>query len=161
MDFLFVLFFLVFIILSSNASTQSSNRTLGAFAAHECTGPRAYRQTRNAPPSSCSRAIIAGFPIDGSTGVFHHGGEHDYYRLPRTSIWDTCQVTVDLNSDLPRRGTWLEVWTMANTLSTACTYEGSSRPMSALTGGWINAGGMTVTMKRSAHVGNENTTATE
>ena len=60
-----------------------------------------------------------------------------------------CEVSVDLSEGVPVVGNWNQVWTMANTLSTACTYYRVARtPESAVTGGYIVANGLVVMMHR-------------
>ena len=73
-----------------------------------------------------------------------------------------CQVSVDLSEGHPAQGHWNEVWTMANTLSTACRYYRAARtPESAVTGGYIVANGLVVRMHKPLSVGNASEVAEE
>lgn len=135
------------------------NNTLASSARFACTERASFPLTRNGSPKNCARAIITGFPIELPVGQFHHGGPSDSFRLPRSHIEGDCQVTVDLIAEEPVRGSWNEVWTMVNTLSTACTYYGvHQEPTSAVTGGWISANGVIVGLQKPI-LGNETTVA--
>lgn len=69
-----------------------------------------------------------------------------------------CQVVVQLGFRVHEvRGSWNEIWTLANTLSTACTYHRNRSPESAVTGGSISAGGLVVSMGRPDDLGGNRT----
>ena len=71
-------------------------------------------------------------------------------------------MSVDLSEQLLVQGSWNEVWTMANTLSTACRYYRAARtPESAVTGGYIVANGLVVSMHKPLSVGNVSEVAEE
>ena len=116
--------------------------SLGATLAQlECTPAVPFHATRNGYPGNCARALVEGFPNGATIGQFHQGGPNNDFRLPRSHIVGDCQVTVDLNGVTSVQGSWLEVWTMANTMSTACTYYRSQQyPATAVTGGYIFGG---------------------
>ena len=69
---------------------------------------------------------------------------------------------MDLSQGAAVEGTWTEVWTMANTLSTACTnYRAARTPESAVTGGFIVANGLVIVMQKPLVVGNASHVADE
>ncbi|KAL8792030.1 MAG: hypothetical protein Q9195_005371 [Heterodermia aff. obscurata] len=159
--------FLVLLLTILNADTlaQPINTTVSSTShAHfACTGPQFAQVRRSGKPENCARAIIAAFPLGDTSDEFHHGLEgNPYFRLPRASIVGDCEVSVDLSEPAPVQGSWNEVWTMANTLSTACTYYRAARtPESAVTGGYIVANGLVVVMQKPLTVGNTSDVAAE
>ena len=69
---------------------------------------------------------------------------------------------MDLSEGAPVEGSWNDVWTMANTLSKACTYYRAARtPESAVTGGYIVANGLVVMMQKPVGVRNASLVAEE
>ncbi|KAL8683461.1 MAG: hypothetical protein Q9186_000616 [Xanthomendoza sp. 1 TL-2023] len=137
--------FLVFASLTAIVSAQS-------VAQFECTPRVLLRPTRNGKPSNCARALMSGFPNGPIVGQFHRFGELNAFRLPRKATVGDCEVTVDLNQVERVQGSWQEVWTLATTLSTACTYYISQQyPGTAVTGGFIHGGlgnGLSIIMGR-------------
>ena len=86
------------------------------------------------------------------------------FSLPKTSSYDTCVVTVDLNGGDPVQGSWPDVWTMASTLNTACMYWRNDQPSSVVTGGYIRGGqgnGLILTMGRPGRLSNESSPISE
>lgn len=125
-----------------------------------CIDREAFRQSRNGSPRNCARALMSSFPNSIVPGQFHHGTPDDTFRLPRASHVGDCQVTVDLNGGNPTPGSWQQVWTLTNTLSTACTYYKNSADLStAVTGGYVHAGqgkGLTIILaKPGTNMGND------
>ena len=69
---------------------------------------------------------------------------------------------MNLSEGLEVEGTWNEIWTMANTLSTACTnYRAARTPESAVTGGYISTNGIVIVMQKPDRVGNASHVAEE
>ncbi|KAL8756538.1 MAG: hypothetical protein Q9199_002864 [Rusavskia elegans] len=136
----------------------------GAVAQMECTPRVALRRTRNGNPGNCAKALIDGFPNGPLVGQFHRGGEANAFRLPRTKVVGDCQVTVDLNGVERVQGSWQEIWTLANTMSTACTYYINQQyAATAVTGGYVHGGqgnGLTVIIGRPQEMASHETGAT-
>ena len=131
------------------------NSTLSSSVRYDCLERASFRFTRSGSPKNCARAVIAAFPMETSLSQFHHGAPSDSFRLPISYISGDCQVTVDLDGGNPVPGSWNEVWTLANTLSTACTYyRVHQEPTSAVAGGWISANGVIVRLQKPI-MGNE------
>ncbi len=133
----------------------------GPIAHMECTPRVAMRRTRNGNPGNCAKALMDGFPNGPIVGQFHRGGEANAFRLPQTSIVGDCQVSVDLNGVERVQGSWQEIWTLANTMSTACTYYINQQYAStAVTGGYVHGGqgnGLAIFMGRPADLANSET----
>ena len=69
---------------------------------------------------------------------------------------------MNLSDNLQVPGTWNDVWTMANTLTTACTnYRAARTPESAVTGGYIAANGIVIRIQKPERVGNASRVAEE
>ncbi|KAL8846031.1 MAG: hypothetical protein Q9221_008844 [Calogaya cf. arnoldii] len=131
-----------------------------------CTERVALRRTRNGNPGNCAKALMEGFPSGPLVGQFHRYGEPNAFRLPRTNVVGDCQVTVDLNGVERVQGSWQEIWTLANTMSTACTYYINQQyAETAVTGGVVRGGqgnGLAVMMGRPREMAsNESATETE
>lgn len=136
----------------------------GPIARMECTPRVAMRRTRNGNPGNCAKALMDGFPNGPMVGQFHRGGEANAFRLPRTNIVGDCQVSVDLNGVERVQGSWQEIWTLANTMSTACTYYINQQyAATAVTGGYVYGGqgnGLAVFMGRPTDLANNETGVT-
>ncbi|KAL9025239.1 MAG: hypothetical protein Q9196_005903, partial [Gyalolechia fulgens] len=91
-------------------------------------------------PQNCAKALITAFPPYIQPGQFHHGLPNDAFQLPRVWSVGDCRVNVDLRGGENVEGSWEQIWTLANTLSLACTSYKSAIPVSAVTGGYIHAG---------------------
>lgn len=129
---------------------------------YECYKGTAFRpNTRNAAPKNCARALLAALPVGGELGDFHQGGEKDIFYLPRSGAAEDCQVVVDLErSGTPVRGSWTDVYVMANTLSVACAYRKMPGDSGFIaTGGKITANGLSVELVKwdGVNVGNAST----
>lgn len=58
-------------------------------------------------------------------------------------------MTVDMATDMPVLGTWASLWSVAQTLNTACTYyKTPNLPTSAVTGGKVDVHGVLITLER-------------
>ena len=90
--------------------------------------------------SDCALALTY-LPNGLTVGEFRRGREGGDFLLPKTSSRGECYVTVDLNGDQRVQGSWQEIWTLANTLITGCSYmRNPGDATSMATGGWIRAG---------------------
>lgn len=134
--------------------TQATAATL------TCAGSWSGRLT----PWHCDRALLLRFPNEAELGHFHHGGPADIFRLPWSASYGDCQVVVDMEGDIPIKGSWLQFWTLASTLSRACQVAVHSHDF--WRGGTVTAGpgdGFKVSTKGSglhiAHNGTETTDA--
>ncbi|KAL9005243.1 MAG: hypothetical protein Q9188_001965 [Gyalolechia gomerana] len=104
---------------------------------------------------SCASALASGFLLTTSQpltpGEFHYYAPDNDFRLPQTANAGDCQITVDLMpGGLAVQGSWMDVWTMANTMITACA---ATRGLPVwYTGGYVQVGttrGLRVTMRRA------------
>jgi len=126
-----------------------------------------HPNTRSIRPQDCARAIVT-FPMSPAVGEFYNQGpSHDTspFKLPKFAGFGSCQVTVDLALDARGgvMGSWQEVWTMANTLGTGCTYwRDKNDATSAVKAGNIVVGGLMVGIGYPVMaVGNASGVATE
>lgn len=150
-------------ILASLTSSASFNTTnLTGYPRYECLKLRGFtRSARSGHTVNCARAILETFPIDTAIGVFHHDprgtvSDSESFRVPHFGVVEDCQVSVDIDGGAGVvRGSWLEVWTMANMMLTACTFYRIDRPESAVSGGWIRANGMVVMMQKPGRLGED------
>ena len=90
--------------------------TQAAGATMTCAGDWSGRLT----PWHCERALLMRFPNEAQLGDFHHGGPVNIFRLPWSASYGDCRVVVDMEGDIPIRGSWLQFWTLASSLSRAC-----------------------------------------
>lgn len=131
----FILLLALFLTLTSPTTAEN--------AIYYCQLRRPFRMSVNGSPVGCANAIILGFPSDISPGLFHTApNPTDPFSLPKTAIFGDCEIRVDL---IPGRGhpveaSWPYLWTLAQTLSTACSYWPSDAPSLGRTGGWIVGG---------------------
>ncbi|KAL9631027.1 MAG: hypothetical protein Q9204_004430 [Flavoplaca sp. TL-2023a] len=112
-------------------------------ARYQCYPKLPLPTTPCADLSNCAKALLSGFPNDVSTGEFHRGGPYNVWRLPRAAFVGDCIITVDLVEGQQRTlGSWPQVWTLVNTLSSACIYYmlNAQGAPSAFTGGTVLAG---------------------
>ncbi|KAG7002108.1 hypothetical protein G7Y79_00029g064040 [Physcia stellaris] len=130
------------------ASAQPINNTISPSPLFRCNERRTFTTTLNSNPTNCAHAIIKAFPMDSTPGWFHKSRVSDGYRLPIYSTVEDCTVAVLLDNEHPVKGSWHELWTMANTLSTACLYYRGMTASSAATGGWVHKGGLTVQISK-------------
>lgn len=116
---------------------------------YQCTPSEFGATTRNGRPSSCAKAMLAAFHTDLNLGVFHRGGPPDPYRLPiESTVERDCTVTLDLTRRSQSvEARWIEIWPIAQTLSTACTYYRNSDPSSVVTGGMVELFGGDMVLK--------------
>lgn len=105
------------------ASAQLNNNTLSYTLGFRCNERQPFKSTLNSKPAGCAHAMIKAFPMDATPGWFYEYGASDGFRLPRYSTVEDCTVAVLLDNENPVQGSWHELWTMANTLSTACLYN--------------------------------------
>ena len=157
---------LVLLFVIGTAALALPVNNPGPIAHMECTPRVALRRTRNGNPGNCAKALMDGFPHGPIVGQFHRGGEMNAFRLPRTKVVGDCQVTVDLNGVERVQGSWQEIWTLANTMSTACTYYINQQyAATAVTGGVVYGGqgnGLAIMMERPQNMpNNEPVAATE
>ena len=153
--------FLVVTLLSSTYAQSTSNLT--GLASYTCFQSEPFQLTRNGAPWNCAKAILQKFPTDTTTGVFHHNGEPDSFQLPRTSVVHDCVVHLDTEHG-PVQGRWLDVWMVAQTLNTACTYYRNRNPQSLVTGGEVrflggDGNGLVLTMERAMYANASNVEA--
>lgn len=130
--------------------THNVNRIINRF---ECTPSQPLSRTRNGPPWGCAQAVLRGFYMDSTVGQFHRDGADDIFRLPRTSASGLCYVTLDTAwPETTVEGRWFDVWTVAQTMNTACTYYRiPTQANTAVTGGtaWLyQERGLVLTMEK-------------
>ena len=104
--------------------------------------PTCYRSyvpysSRLARYTYCSHAV-ASLPHYHNPGQFHTGSPFDRFSLPHVQRYETCQVTVDINSYVPRdESSWTAVQVAAMGLINTCRTGFRSN---AKTGGEIMLG---------------------
>ncbi len=90
--------------------------------------------------------------MDTNLGLFHRGGQPDIFHVPKTSVSGKFLISVNTATERPAEGRWFDVWTMAQTLNTACMYYRIyENPSSAVTGGQVEiygSDGLVLTMGR-------------
>jgi len=155
--------FLVYAAVSSVTSAQSISN-LTRVNQYECNKRLPFLPTQNAAPWDCAQALLEGFYIDTNVGLFHRGGQPDIFQVPKTSVSGKCYISVNTATDRPAEGRWGDVWTVAQTLNSACTYYRTyEKPSTAVTGGQVEfygSDGLVLTMGRLT-VGNDITVSTE
>ncbi|KAL9035379.1 MAG: hypothetical protein Q9180_004894 [Flavoplaca navasiana] len=122
---------LPFLAILNNIAHAQSPPDLSSIAQVDCL------EDFTAERTTCTTAIINGFPNNISVNQFHSGEPANFYQLPRTAIAGSdansqCRVTVDLNVATPVETSWHYVWTMASMLMDACTPSPISIPSSPL-----------------------------
>lgn len=130
---------------------------------YQCNKRIPFLPTQNAATWDCARAILEGFHTDSNVGLFHRSGQPDIFQIPRTTVSGKCYVSLDTATERPTEGRWFDVWTVAQTLNTACTYYKTSAPSSAVTGGQVKiygGDGLVLTMGMLT-VGNDSTVSTK
>ncbi len=155
-------FFLVYATVSSHTTAQSIG-ALTRVNRYECTERQIFQPTRNAPPQDCARAVLEGFYMDSNVGLFHRGGPPDRFQVPRRSVAGECAVSLNTATEGSVEGRWFDIWTVAQTLNTACTYYRTSEPSSAVTGGHIEVYGSNglVLIMRRIPLGSNSTVSTD
>lgn len=158
-----LVFFLVYATLSSITSAQST-RNLTNVNHYVCNTRQPFLPTQNAAPWDCAQAVLEGFYMYPDFGTFHRGGHSDTFQVPMTAVAGKCFMNVDLATERPVEGRWFDVWTVAQTLNTACTYyRVPDEPATAVTGGHVEiygSSGLVLTMGR-VMVENDSTVSTE
>ena len=149
----------IILLATTHSINAQQNLTLsfGTIAKYRCWG-RSFGMTKNGSPQDCAQAVLHRFPTDIHVGLFHTGQQLDLYHLPVESTYGDCYIELTLaQSGVETEGRWPEVWTLAQTLSTACTYWRNDNPGSGVTGGEIFGGQnnrLKLTMRRSSGVVN-------
>jgi len=158
-----LMFFLVYATLSIHTSAQSIGN-LTRVNRYECIKRLPFLPTQNAAPWDCAQAVLEGFYMDTNIGLFHRGGQPDIFQLPKTSVSGKCYISVNTATERPAEGRWFDVWTVAQTLNSACTYYRTyEKPSTAVTGGQVEIYGssrLVLTMGRLT-VENDSAVATE
>ncbi|KAL8657913.1 MAG: hypothetical protein Q9226_001438 [Calogaya cf. arnoldii] len=151
-------FLLLVVILSSKTHGQSTDH-LNA-ARYQCFSKLPLQTTRCGELPNCAKALLSGFPNDIGNGEFHRGLPNNIWRLPRQSFVGDCSVVIDISEGQGSTvGSWAQVWTMANTLITACSYymlDGQGA-LSAFTGGVVYGGRnyrLSITVTKFFRMGN-------
>lgn len=104
--------FLSLFMICAIAVAQTTN-DITYHASYTCYERRTNIPTRSGNPANCARAMLEAFPTDGNV---------DPAQLPLLHNVGDCLVSLIVGPGGPVRGRWLDVWTKAQMLSTACTY---------------------------------------
>lgn len=106
----------------------------------QCGRNRPLRPSLSSDQGQCAKALQGGFPLDSENAHFHHAGDDDEWRLPRTATHGNCQIKVDL-SDEGRNleyMSWTAIRILAQELILVCTYHTAGPPFTAKTGGMMS-----------------------
>lgn len=110
-----------------------------------------YSKGKLADARNCAQAMIKGIPFQSDVGIFRRSAKEDVFRLPRTSTYDDCTVTIDIPNDATFRSSWTAVFGLASATNVACTKYLNTAGM-LYTGGTVTAG-VTITMGKTPRVG--------
>ncbi len=113
--------------------------------------PMIYSKGRLADARNCAHAMIRGFPFHSDLGTFHRYGKDDLFSLPKSSTYDDCTVTIDIQSDVLFQSSWTAVFGLASTMNVACGRYLNTAGM-LYTGGSLVAG-VVITMGKTPRVG--------
>ncbi|KAL8835651.1 MAG: hypothetical protein Q9176_006772 [Flavoplaca citrina] len=133
---------LTLLSLTPETDAQASTNDINV-ARYQCYPKLPLPSTPCADLSNCAKALLSGFPNDVGIGEFHRGGPYNVWRLPRAASVGDCIITVDMaEGSGTTLGSWPQVWTLVNTLNSACAYYmlNAQGAPSAFTGGTVLAG---------------------
>ena len=104
-------------------------------AAVNCFEP-GFFGTRQANTRDCIHAALS-LPEGSMPGLFHHLGPDDGYDLPYMDSYESCMVTVSINSGQQDLSTWHRISHVASQIASACSIGAYPQ---GLTGGNVRVG---------------------
>ena len=135
----------------TNTTVESTSPTSITFLNAEAHCPPEDLDSTKLPLSPDCITAVRMLPNSDYIGTFHIGGRQSLWRLPYSTSYRSCTVSVILHEDVDRDlGSWVDVQRMAIQLLLHCRLpfdpEGWQR-----TGGWTTAGaenGLVVELKK-------------